>query len=126
MSAKADLLGYAIYRNTLSEDERRNAVTNLMFMNTIHQQLQQGQNVTNIMSDKNAIEQAKNLLRQEKAMNDLIRIERTELGKAALNPELLKSKITLLNSDPKSLHPAKNPEQPQVSQQAMSAAPKGI
>lgn len=117
LQAKADLLDHALRQKDLSREQLRTAAADLLFMNTMNAQAENGANILPLMGAPAAMQMAKDALMKQGALDNLANLNRKELGKAVATPQTLFAKMGQLNPEAQNQAPAKGIEpQPQISQ----------
>lgn len=121
LSAKANLLGHALHQNNLDEPTLRAAAADMLLMNTINAQVAKNQH---IHLKPEEIQQHRQALRNHPSVDQLVKMNREELGKAIVLPrEQLEQLPQIIPEVPK---PQIKPIEPQIqvqTQQQMYAAP---
>ena len=113
LPAKATLLNHALHQKDLSQEELQSAAADLLLMNTINAQVvkQPG-----IQLKPEEIQQTKQTFMNHPSVDHLLKLDRTELGKAvALSQEQL-AQLPQANPDVPKSAPSKVMDAPQISQ----------
>lgn len=102
LPAKAELLGHALHQNTLNQNELQSAAADLLLMNTVNAQAEKKQD---IHLKPEEIQQTRQALTKHAAVDQIIKLDRAELGKAAA-----------LSQEQLAQLPQVNPEMPKAPQ----------
>ncbi len=87
-------------------------------MNTMNAQAENGKDIRPLMGTPAAVQMAKDALMKQEALDNLVNLNRKELGKAVATPQTLFAKMGQLNPEAQNPAPAKGIEpQPQIQQQ---------
>ena len=94
--AKADLLGHALHRKDLSQEQLRSAAADLLLMSVTNAQVEQNQD---ILLTPEKLQQVRQALLQHESVNQFLQLDRNDLGKAAVLPQSLMTKIPQLHHE---------------------------
>lgn len=84
LPAKADLLAHALHQKNLDENTLRSSAADLLLMNTVNAQVEKKQD---IHLKPEEIQQHRQALTKHAAVDQLIKLDHTELGKAVALPQ---------------------------------------
>ena len=116
LQAKSDLLDHALRQKDLSREQLRTAAANLLFMNTMNAQAENGIDIRPLMGTPTTMQMAKDALMKQESLDNLVNLNRKELGKAVATPQTLFAKIGQLNPEAQKAPQEKAIEQPQLNQ----------
>lgn len=96
LQAKAELLGHALHQKNLSQDNLQSAAADLLLMSIINAQVEQKQD---ILLTPSQMQQTRQDLMQHESVTQLLKLDRTELGKTTVIPLALFTKMPQLNPE---------------------------
>jgi hypothetical protein len=125
LKAKSELLGHALYQKNLPAETLHDAAKDLLFLNTMNAQIANKQDISALMSKPEAVQMVKDKMVSQDTLNNLSKLDRTELGKAAAVPQALFAKMAQLNPNNQKTQQEKAMESPQISRQKAGPAISG-
>jgi hypothetical protein len=125
LKAKSELLGHALYQKNLPAETLHDAAKDLLFLNTMNAQIANKQDISALMSKPEAVQMVKDKMVSQDTLNNLSKLDRTELGKATAVPQALFAKMAQLNPNNQKTQQEKAMEAPQISRQKTGPAISG-